>query len=290
MSDERLLPSVNTSSSKNQRAKRVNLQNRINELYIQQDSPLKNTPYPEDPFPHLSFMPGLTNEDIINLSPFIDATADFPLLYTFPNVVRSLVRRLRNGYNASNNEIDRLTKINKQQRQELVQLRARRQGSVSTVGSEAYGTATDPQILEILNRLTSRPNKPEKSAKLPDPKAFTGEPGKEPTFRRQKADIRNKIIVNRDYFRSDLARVAYLFLRTSGQANTILRPYIETKSPQVSTFDLAIGLLTDTFNDPYFIENKKQELRQLYQRNKTFTEFYALFITTAIDAGLARLE
>lgn len=202
-------------------------------------------------------MPGLTSEDIIDLSPLMDAAADFPLLYTFPNVVRSLVRRLRDGYDASNNEIDRLAEINEQQRQELVQLRAGRQGSVSTVGSEAYGTATDPQILEILNRLTSRPNKLEKSAKLPDPKAFTGEPGKEPTFRRWKADIRNKIIVNSDHFRGDLARVAYLFSRTSGQANTILRPYMETKSPQVSTFDLAMGLLTDTFNDPHFVENKK---------------------------------
>lgn len=46
----------------------------------------------------------------------MDAAADFPLLYTFPNVVRSLVRRLRDGYNASNDEIDRLAKINEQQR------------------------------------------------------------------------------------------------------------------------------------------------------------------------------
>lgn len=65
-------------------------------------------------------MPGLTSEDTIDLSPLMDATADFPLLYTFPNVVRSLVRRLRDGYDASNDEIDRLAKINEQQRQELV--------------------------------------------------------------------------------------------------------------------------------------------------------------------------
>lgn len=43
----------------------------------------------------------------------MDAAADFPLLYTFPNVVISLVRRLRDGYDASNNEIERLAKINK---------------------------------------------------------------------------------------------------------------------------------------------------------------------------------
>ena len=181
---------------------------------------------------------------------------------------------MHEALNAASEEIDRLTAENEN-------LRGRgREGSSQTSNSE--NTALVDALQQIL-----RGNKDNKrSVKLPDPEVFTGEVNREPHFRTWKALMENKLEVNADHFPTRLSKAAYVFSRTSGQVATILRPYVETRSPLVRTSDLMIELIKENFDDPFYVSNRKQQLRALYQRNKPFPEFHSQFLILATNLNL----
>lgn len=255
----------------------------INDHCIPKDHQLKNTPYPGQLKEYYTFISD-SNDRKIDIKPLLGSYTTSVALSAHVKLLEYLVDDLHGHWDSSLEEIDRLSRQVEDQDKEIKRLRTQRN---SATLSEA-DSHTDPSLIEILNRLSRRPSS--KSAKLPNPEVFTGEPGKEPSFRKWKVDIKNKMEVNADHFPGDLAKVAYTFSRTSSQANTILRPYIDSGSPQVSTWNLVMELLSDTFDDPHYVENKKQQLRGLYQRNKPFAEFHSSFITLATNAGLAKSE
>ncbi|GME53035.1 hypothetical protein G7Y89_g11143 [Neofusicoccum parvum] len=63
-----------------------------------------------------------------------------------------------------------------------------------------------------------------RSAKLSDPLQFTREPEKEPSFRHWKAEMYNKLEVNADHYKTERAKISYIFSRTTGTASDTIRP------------------------------------------------------------------
>ena len=65
-------------------------------------------------------------------------------------------------------------------------------------------------------RASTPASRPTKITKLLDPPAFMD--GKDPTFKRWRVQIQDKLRVNADHFQSMEAKKAYVFSRTSGDA------------------------------------------------------------------------
>ena len=63
---------------------------------------------------------------------------------------------------------------------------------------------------------------PKRSAKVADPPLLTD--GTDPTFDNWKLQLRDKLEVNADHFPTPRAKMAYVFGRTGGDAQTHLRP------------------------------------------------------------------
>lgn len=258
--------------------KRTELWEAISELCIPEDHVLKDTAPPSSFFDTCTLI-GSSIDGKIDIKPLLSNRDTASKLFSDFHLIDDLVTEMRNHIEAAEDEVDRLTAENDN-------LRGARQTSV---GAGSNASNVSPELVEILNKLARRSNR-ERSAKLPDPEMFSGDPAEKPQFRSWKTDMRNKMEVNQDHFLSSKAKVAYVFSRTTGWANTILRPYIETNSPQISTFENIIRLLTDTFDDPHYVENKKQQFRSLYQRSKSFAEFHANFITLATDAEVSQKD
>lgn len=255
--------------------KREELRRAIKTYCIGAEHEFHQTPLPND----LTSVCTLAANDAsgkIDVTPLLSSQKTFVALASNASVMKQLIYDLRATCECSSDEVDRLSQENSDLRKELDRQQSQREESLASNSSQ--------QLTEILNRLTRSKTADKRSAKLPDPESFSGEEGKGPQFRQWKVEMQNKLEVNRDHFPSTLAKTTYVFSRTAGNASSFLRPYMQAKSSQVGTLDNIMDLLTATFDDPHFVENKRQELRRLYQRNLTFGEFHTRFITLATDA------
>ncbi|GME64608.1 hypothetical protein PAAG_01958 [Neofusicoccum parvum] len=69
--------------------------------------------------------------------------------------------------------------------------------------------------------------------------------------------MHNKLEVNADHYKTERAKISYIFSRTSGTASDTIRPNVHDGPAAFQTVEEAITLLTSVFNDPHFIQNKR---------------------------------
>lgn len=111
-----------------------------------------------------------------------------------------------------------------------------------------------------------------RSASIPDPDVFsTGDAEAWESF---KIQLHDKLSVNEDHFKNDLARIAYIRTRLSGEALQIALP--TSKSP-AATPEAVIQALNDRFADPAAERTARQNYTKLYQGQKEFAAFLGLF-------------
>jgi hypothetical protein len=81
--------------------------------------------------------------------------------------------------------------------------------------------------------------------------------------------------VNADYFPSIRARMAYVFGRTSGDAQTHLRPcYAEESADAFESDKGIVAYLASIYEDPYKVQNARLDYQSLMMKLlETFTEF-----------------
>ena len=74
----------------------------------------------------------------------------------------------------------------------------------------------------------------------------------DPTFNNWKLQLQDKLEVNADYFPNAQARMAYVFGRTSGDAQTYLCPqYIEESADPFTSKGEMINHLSSIYEDPF---------------------------------------
>jgi hypothetical protein len=116
-----------------------------------------------------------------------------------------------------------------------------------------------------------------KSTKIPDPPLLTD--GKSPTFSGWLLKIKNKLKVNADHFADKDAKIAYIQLRTDGEASKHIQPRLEEGSadPYQSATDL-LEHLQSIYKDPNHVFKAKNEFKKLFiKESDTFHEFYTRF-------------
>jgi hypothetical protein len=94
-----------------------------------------------------------------------------------------------------------------------------------------------------------------KSMKIPDPEPLSD--GKSPIFENWKIQIEGKFIVNHDYFPIEQAKMIYVFGRTTGDAQTHLRPRYGTDEDPFSTSQDMIAFLANIYLDPFKVKNAR---------------------------------
>lgn len=151
------------------------------------------------------------------------------------------------------------------------------------------------QLLEaLLSRL--QPHEPSvdtitdrKSTKLPDPLLLSD--GKDPAYASWKLQIEDKLEVNADHFRTEDACMAYVFSRTTGDAQGHLQPrYGRNAAQRFCTAQDMLDYLTAIFEDPFQKENArfayKADFMGKQDKNEAFTVFYTRFLHLAGVAGI----
>jgi Zinc knuckle len=140
-------------------------------------------------------------------------------------------------------------------------------------------------ILEYLERqripsMTPSPTTT-KSTKIPDPERLSN--GQNPTYENWKTQIEGKFTTNHDHFATEQAKMVYLFNRTTGDAQAHLQPRFgdDVEDPFQNAKEM-IQHLSTIYQDPYKVQNKRQEYRRLTMKpSQTFTDFYTNFLHLA---------
>jgi hypothetical protein len=135
---------------------------------------------------------------------------------------------------------------------EIEQLRALLATQNTPSGTETLSPDRLASVLDALSQHLARAGSPgsSKSTKIPNPPLLMD--GKEPTFESWKLQIQGKLRVNADHFQSDEARMAYVFGRTSGDAQKHLRPRYKEESIDPFLLDKEmIDHLASIYEDPH---------------------------------------
>jgi Zinc knuckle len=124
-----------------------------------------------------------------------------------------------------------------------------------------------------------------KSSKIPDPEPLSD--GKDPTFENWKIQVEGKFVVNHDHFETENAKMIYIFGRTTGDAQTHLRPKYGADEDAFKTAQEMIDFLANIYLDPFKAKNARQDYRRLNMSYKqTFMEFYTKFLHLAGEAKI----
>ncbi len=163
---------------------------------------------------------------------------------------------------AANAEIERLREL----------LEARDTPASSDDSSDRLAT-----ILEALAQRTAS----SRSAKVADPPLLTD--GTDPTFDNWKLQLRDKLEVNEDHFPNNRARMAYVFGRTGGDAQTHLRPrYAEESADPFTSEEEMINHLSSIYEDPFKVQNAYLNYKVLNMKTtETFSTFQTRFLHLA---------
>jgi hypothetical protein len=100
-----------------------------------------------------------------------------------------------------------------------------------------------------------------KSTKKPDPDPLVD--GQNPTFENWKIQMEGKFLVNHDHFRTEQAKMIYIFGRTTGDAQTHLRPRFGTNDDPFLTSREMIDFLANIYLDPFKVKNAHQDYWRL---------------------------
>jgi hypothetical protein len=143
-------------------------------------------------------------------------------------------------------------------------------------------------LITVLEALARRLDwTPQRSAKVADPPILTN--GTDPTFDNWKLQLRDKLEVNADHFPTIRVRMAYVFGRTGGDAQTHLRPrYAEESAHAFESDDEMVAHLASIYEDPYKVQNARLDYRSLMMKpSESFTDFQTRFLHLA---GQARIS
>ena len=138
---------------------------------------------------------------------------------------------------------------------EIARLRAQLDAQSTPSRDQSPDASQLITVLEaITRRLTDGPQgsqeRPYRSAKIADPPLLTD--GVEPTFANWKLQIQDKLEVNTDHFPTTRAKMAYVFGRTGGDAQTHLRPrYAEESVNPFPSEEEMISHLSSIYEDPF---------------------------------------
>lgn len=121
------------------------------------------------------------------------------------------------------------------------------------------------------------------SEKLPDTDKFSGDSKDLNRFINQ---VYQKLTVNRDRFRTPVARMAYVTSRLSGTAYAQVAPRIRFGQCQFEDFEGILRLMEEAFGDPDRVQNAQNELFRLRQKNNDFSTFYAEFERLALEGEM----
>ena len=125
------------------------------------------------------------------------------------------------------------------------------------------------------------------SERVPDPACFKGDQSDLARFQDQ---IRSKLIINGDRFRTPQARNGYVLSRLEGLAYQQVHPHVRGGIPQFGDYEEILELLQRSFGDPNLASRSTQKLHQLRQLNKDFNVFYAEFQRLALESELDDLS
>ena len=100
-----------------------------------------------------------------------------------------------------------------------------------------------------------------KTTKLPDPEPLSD--GKTPTFENWKIQIEGKFTANHDHFPTEQTKMIYVFGRTTGDAQTYLRPRYNSEEDSFVTAQEMIDHLGGIYLDPFKVKNARQNYRRL---------------------------
>lgn len=153
------------------------------------------------------------------------------------------------------------------------------------------------ELLQALRQqATSRESTPQtqtapaKSTKIPDPPMLID--GKSPSFESWLTKIQNKLKVNADHFLTEDAKIAYIQLRTDGEASEHIQPRLQDDAPdQYTTAEELLSHLQSIYEDPNRVFNAKNEFKKLFMKpSQTFHEFYTRFLHLSGRARIAQSE
>src|SRR6266487_3882389 len=171
-------------------------------------------------------------------------------------------------------KIERLTAL-------LYATEARAACTEETPSVEQTMTMLTEGIVQALGKSRTSPESTKRSAKIPDLAILTD--GQDPTFESWKIQILAKLSVNADYFANDSARIAYVFSRTSGDAQKHLNPQMgDNAVDRFRTATEIIDHLSGIYKDPFRVQNARREYRRLTMTlYETFADFYTRFLHLA---------
>jgi hypothetical protein len=134
-------------------------------------------------------------------------------------------------------------------------------------------SSNEPSALALVEGLGTR-----LSTKYPNPEMFTGEKDKLDFF---LAQLKLKLLVNRDRYPNEPDRVAYTISRLGGNALKQVTPFISAGNLESLESLATLGTVIEILQRAYGIVDRHAEairkLRNLKQRNREFVVYYSEF-------------
>ncbi len=158
---------------------------------------------------------------------------------------------------ALDEETDRLYELNKQQEDEIKELKTRLQAKENTSSDFTYSERS-------------------RSQKIPDSSLFTDE--KNSTWKNWYGKIQNKLEINVDLFSNERVKLSYVHFRLFNNAAEVIQSKRERDC--VNLYKIVNDLLkelAELFNDSDKKVNFRRKYYNLIQEFKKFSEFYTQF-------------
>lgn len=171
----------------------------------------------------------------------------------------------------ANAEIERLREL----------LEARETPAPNDESSDTRKLAT---VLEALALRTASASS--RSATVAGPPLLTD--GIDPTFDNWKLQLHDKLEVNADHFPTARAKMAYVFGRTGGDAQTHLHPrYAQGSADPFLSHEEMIDHLSSIYEDPFKVQNARLDYRSLTMKTtETFSASQTRFLHLAGQAQI----
>lgn len=121
------------------------------------------------------------------------------------------------------------------------------------------------------------------SEKIPDPAPFEGD---RTDLRRFSAQVRQKMITNRDRFYDAQARISYVTSRLVGAPYSQILPYIVRGRCTLDDYEDVLSILESAYGDPNRTRNARRDLFRLRQKNSDYASFFAEFHRLALESEI----
>lgn len=116
----------------------------------------------------------------------------------------------------------------------------------------------------------------------PDPAKFNGD---RDGLRSFLAELHVKLLVNKDWYADEQARLAYAVSRLEDKAHIQILPFIADGRINLDSLKGLEKMLQNAFGDPDPKGTAQQKLKDVRQKNRPFAEYYAEWSRYAPDTG-----